>query len=162
MYSTVIVSFGNGILLLKYIIHTGLPEHTLFYLGSLYFVLRSPMFCLLMFCPFLTFWKFIICSQLTLSWGRTKFRKNEGDRRGAIAIMLCLVSRYSQHRQERPSCFKLMPTGGKKLILFLIVLGSKCQMTNSFGVLLEIGDMQLSRNTEMKPTSIFGLNPVNP
>lgn len=88
MYSTVVVSFGNGILLLKYIIHTGLPEHTLFYLGSLYFVLWSPTFCLLMFCPFLTFWKFIICSQLTSSWGRMKFRKNEGGGRGTITIML--------------------------------------------------------------------------
>lgn len=33
-------------------------------------------------------------------------------------------------------------------------------MTNSFRVLLEIGDMELSRNTEMKSTSIFGLTPV--
>lgn len=33
-------------------------------------------------------------------------------------------------------------------------------MTKSFRVLLEIGDMELSRNTEMKSTSIFGLNPV--
>lgn len=39
MYSTVIVSFGNGILLLKNILHTGLPEHTLFYLGTLLVVL---------------------------------------------------------------------------------------------------------------------------
>lgn len=45
-------------------------------------------------------------------------------------------------------------------LLFLIVLSSKCYITNSFRVCLEIGDMELSRNTEMKSTSIFGLNPI--
>lgn len=160
MYSTVVVSFGNGILLLKYIIHTGLPEHTLFYLGSLYFVLWSPTFCLLVFCPFLTFWKFIICSQLTSSWGRMKFRKNEGGgkRYHHYHALICLQEQST--KSGKTLMFQLMPTGGKKLILFLIVLSSKWQITNSFRVLLEMGHMELSRNTEMKSTSICGLNPV--